>query len=29
MKKEDIEQPTMMVCVSKTWGKNIQSGVTG
>ena len=29
MKKEDIEQPTMMVCVSKTWGKNKTSEVTG
>ena len=29
MKKEDIEQPTIMVCVSKTWGKNIRSEVTG
>ena len=29
MKKEDIEKPTIMVCVSKTWGKAIQSTVTG
>lgn len=29
MNKEDIEQPTMMVCVSQTWGKAIQSEMTG
>lgn len=29
MKKEDIEQPTMMVRVSKTWGKVLHSKVTG
>lgn len=28
MKKEDIEQPTMMVCVSQTWGKAKKSDVT-
>ena len=29
MKKEDIEQPTIMVCVSRTWGEALQSKVTG
>ena len=28
-RKVTIERPTMLVCVSKTWGNKITSGITG